>query len=247
MVLLLAIKAEDQVPLQEKVTRLAPGLDIDILGSVRSGLAWIAQQSGAVFQGVVRTGLALFLSIVALFYWFKDSQKIRSIIFSIIPLGKEDMQDIAKNIALSARSLIRGTLFVALLQGISAGIGFTIFGVPNAILWASVTIVCAIVPTFGTSLIFIPVVAYLYLTGHGGAALGTAIWGLTAVGLLDNVLGPRLMSQGSNLHPFFTLLAVLGGVELFGAIGVFAGPLLVSLLFAVSQAYLSRMETRQLA
>ena len=224
---------------QAKLTAFFPAAHIDVLASFKSALAWLVGQAGNIFQSIATIILNLFLSLMALFYWFKDSVKFREQLLGIIPLSKEDSGNILDRLSLSVHSLITGTLLVALIQGTSAAIGFLIFGVPNALLWASITVVCALVPTLGTAIIFIPIVGYLALTGHTVSAVGITLWGLTAVGLVDNILGPRLMSRGSNMHPFFTLLAVLGGVQLFGAIGIFAGPLLVSLFFAICQTYTS--------
>ena len=227
---------------QTKVSAFVPGAHVDVLASFKGGLAWLVDQTGSIVQGIAAVFLNLFLSVIALYYWFKDSDKFRSAVLRVVPLSKEDTVGILDNLTSSVYSLIRGTMFVVLLQGISAGIGFTFFGVPNAILWASVTVVCALVPMLGTTIVFVPVVLYLALTGHTASAIGTALWGLIAVGTIDNIVGPRLMSRGSNMHPFFTLFAVIGGVKLFGAIGVFAGPLIVSLFFAICKTYTKHQE-----
>lgn len=227
---------------QSKISAWFPTAHIDILASFKAVLSWLVQQAGSIFQSIATVVLNLFLSIIALYYWFRDSEKFRSHVLSILPLSKEDAGGIIDRLSLSIHSLIKGTLVIALFQGISAGIGFVIFGVPNALLWASVTVVCALVPTLGTTIIFVPIVAYMALSGHTVAAVGVALWGVTAVGLLDNILGPKLMSRGSNLHPFFTLMAILGGIQLFGAVGVLAGPILVSLFFAICKTYSSKEE-----
>lgn len=225
--------------MQANINSIFPEARIDVLSSFQSALSWLMSQAGSIFQSITTVVLNIFLSLMALYYWFKDSEKFRGTVLGILPISVEDGEAILGRLTLSVHSLIRGTLMVAVLQGISACIGFLIFGVPNPFLWASITVVCALVPTFGTTLIFVPIVVFLALSGNTPSAIGIALWGITAVGLIDNMLGPRLMSKGSNMHPFFTLLAVLGGVQLFGAIGIFAGPLLLSLFFAVGKTYTS--------
>ncbi len=229
--------------IQTKINTFFPGANINVLESFQSGLSWIVGQAGNIFQSLTTVVLNVFLSLMALYYWFKDAEKFRTMSLGILPISVADGEAILEKITLSVHSLIRGTLMVALLQGASACIGFLIFGVPHAFLWASITVVCALIPTFGTTLIFVPIVAFLALSGNTPSAIGVALWGMTAVGLIDNMIGPRLMSKGSNMHPFFTLLAVLGGVQLFGAIGIFAGPLLLSLFFAVGKTYTSHTRT----
>lgn len=226
------------VVIQEKINTLFPSANVNVLDSFKHGLTWLTEQAGSFFQSLAFVVLNLFISLIALFYWFKDSDKLKTEALKIIPLSKDDSTGIIERFSSSVYSLIRGTLLVAIIQGISAGIGFTIFGVPNAILLASITVLCALVPTLGTTIIFLPVIVFLLISGNTFSAIGIAIWGITAVGLVDNLIGPRLMSRGSNMHPLFTLMAVLGGIQVFGAIGLFAGPLLVSLFFSICKTYI---------
>ncbi len=214
-----------------------PWLELDLGSYVSSILTWVGHQAGLIFGSIATVTLNLFLAMIALSYWFKDSEKLRATVVASSPLAKNDTDRISQALRVSIHSVIRGKLVIAAIQGIIAGIGYVIFGVPNPILWATVTAVCALVPTFGTTIIFVPIIAYVAFTGDTGAAVGLSIWGLLAVGLIDNLWGPRLMSRGGNVHPFFILIAVLGGVEVFGPVGLFAGPLIVSFFFSVFEAY----------
>jgi predicted PurR-regulated permease PerM len=227
---------------QAKIDALFPMAHLDVLASFKSALAWLVQQAGSVFQSVAGIVLNLFLSVMALFYWFKDSHRFRVEALRVIPLSQKDAEGILSRLSQFIHSLIKGTLVVAVLQGVTAGIGFVIFGIPNPFLWASVTMICALIPTIGTTIIFVPMIGYLFFSGDTVSAVGLTLWGLGAVGMIDNLLGPRLMSRGTNMHPLFTLMAVLGGVKLLGPIGIFAGPLIVSLFFAVCKTYTSRYE-----
>jgi len=99
-----------------------------------------------------------------------------------------------------------------------------------------------LIPGVGTTIIFIPSVIYLIVTEAYGSAIGLAIWGVLAVGLIDNLLGPYLMSRGNTLHPFVILLAVLGGMSVFGPIGFIVGPVVVSLLKVLLELYASHVK-----
>jgi predicted PurR-regulated permease PerM len=134
-------------------------------------------------------------------------------------------------------SVVRGALLIALIQGIVSGVGLSIFGVPNAVLWGSLAVIAALIPYVGTAAVITPAVVYLFLIDRTGAAIGLAIWGVVAVGLMDNFLGPRLVNRGIKLHPVVILLAVLGGLVFFGPLGYILGPLVVSLLFALLDIY----------
>ena len=126
---------------------------------------------------------------------------------------------------------------MALIQGILTAVGFTFFGIPNATLWGSVAAITALIPGIGTALVLLPAILYLYFSGETLFAVGLLLWGMTAVGLVDNFLGPKLASYGMRLHPFLILLSVFGGVGFFGPLGFLLGPLVLSLLFALIEIY----------
>ena len=126
---------------------------------------------------------------------------------------------------------------MALIQGILTAVGFTFFGIPNATLWGSVAAITALIPGIGTALVLLPAILYLYFSGETLFAVGLLLWGMTAVGLVDNFLGPKLVERGMRLHPFLILLSVLGGVGFFGPLGFLLGPLVLSLLFALIEIY----------
>ena len=219
------------------ISGLFPWAQINISDYVETTLSWLTSQTASIFSGVASVGLMLFLSLFSVAYWFMDGQTLKRAIMSASPLEDTDTKNIFHALSASIHSVIKGKLLISGIQGIIAGVGYAIFGVPNAVLWATLTAICALVPNFGTAIAMVPIIGYLVLTGDMGGAVGLSVWGLLAVGLIDNILGPKLMSRGADVHPVFVLLGVLGGIQLFGAVGLFAGPLVVSFFFAVFTAY----------
>jgi predicted PurR-regulated permease PerM len=134
---------------------------------------------------------------------------------------------------------VKGSFLVALSQGIVASIGFYIFGVPEPLLWGAFTVIVALVPTVGTSLSIVPAVIYLAVTGHSGAAIGMGVWGALAVGLIDNFLGPKLVGRSTKLHPVLVLIAIVGGIQLFGILGFLIGPIIMAIFIAMLDMYRS--------
>lgn len=222
------------------IERVIPGAS-DMLANLSNeldtyaeqALTWIIQNLGSAFSSVAAVVLDLFIFFVTLYYLLRDGGRLRKHIIDLSPLANTDDDTIFTQLGLAVNSVVKGMLAVGLVQGILSGIGFLIFGVPNAVLWGLVASVAAFVPLLGTSVVLIPAVLFLALTGNMGAAIGLGIWGLVAVGLVDNFLGPRLMSAGMRLHPLLVLLSVLGGIALFGPVGIFLGPLTVSFLLAL--------------
>lgn len=207
-------------------------LSLSIDQYIKSGLQWLIQNLGGVFGGAARFLVSLFIFLIALYYLLRDGITLRQTIIKTSPLADADDETVFMRLKLAIDSVIRGSLIIAFIQGILTGIGFALFGVPNSILWGVVAAFSALIPGIGTSLILVPGVAYLFIIGATTPAIGLLIWSVVAVGLIDNFLGPRLVGRGMQLHPLVVFLSVFGGLAFFGPVGVFLGPLCISLLFA---------------
>lgn len=214
-----------------------PNLVVDIRGYVDQGVAWISSYAGAFLTGTVTTVLKLVLGLIALFYMLKDGPKFKKSIMDLSPLSDQFDKHIFDKLEVAVNAVVKGTLLIALLQGVMAGIGLAIFGVPSAALWGLIAVVGAIVPGLGTGLVIIPSLIYLIITGSIGSAIGLAIWGFLMVGLIDNLLAPILYSRGTRIHPMIILFSVLGGIAFFGPLGFIFGPLIVTLLYVLLRVY----------
>ncbi|MFH0890558.1 MAG: AI-2E family transporter [Candidatus Liptonbacteria bacterium] len=216
---------------ETKIGQLLPsvtGAELDRY--VRESLNWLVGQFGSIFQEITNILFTLFISLIGLYYFLKDGERFRLQLMRTLPIHPDYAEEVFRHTARAIKSVVLGALAIAVIQGVVSGVGFTIFGVPRPALWAAITIIAALVPTFGTALVIIPVVAYLFISGSTGSALGMVIWGTVAVGLIDNFLGPKLMQYGTKLHPLFILLSVIGGISVFGAIGFLVGPIVLALL-----------------
>lgn len=203
----------------------------------KEALQWITGHAGDIFSSISQLLLSSFIFLIALYYLLRDGKHVRQMLIELSPLSDRDDAGVFDRLELAVNSVIKGNLTIALVQGILTMVGFTLFGVPSAILWGTVAAVAALIPGIGTALVFIPAVAYLFFTGDTAQALGLLGWGTLAVGLVDNFLGPKLIGSGTQLHPLLILLAVIGGIMFFGPIGIFLGPLALSLLFALLSIY----------
>jgi len=212
-------------------------LSANISTYAQAALQWLIQHLGSAFAGIASLLLSLFVFFVALYYLLRDGEKLRDRIVELSPLRDTYDESVFDKLKLAVNSVVRGNLTIALIQGVLTGIGFTIFGVPNSVLWGSVAAIAALIPGLGTGLVFVPTILYLVFTDNVTGAMGLIIWGVIAVGLIDNLLAPKLIGSGMQLHPLLVLLSVLGGITLFGPLGIFLGPLTLSLLFALLMIY----------
>ncbi|MDP3958421.1 MAG: AI-2E family transporter [bacterium] len=204
---------------------------------VKQGLQWVIDNLGRAFSSIAGLLLKFFIFFIALYYLLRDGAKFRKAVIELSPLSDADDEAVSSRLELAVNSVIKGNLAIALIQGMLTAVGFAVFGIPNAVLWGTVAALAALIPGVGTSLVFIPAIAFLAVTGEGGSAFGLFVWGVAAVGLIDNFLGPKLVGRGMQLHPLLVLLAVLGGLALFGPVGIFVGPLAMSLLLAFLSIY----------
>lgn len=210
---------------------------VDINTYTKEALQWITSHAGEIFSSISGLLLAFFIFFIALYYLLRDGKRVRQILIELSPLSDREDEGVFNRLELAVNSVIKGNLVIALVQGVLTTIGFTLFGVPNAILWGTVAAVAALIPGIGTGLVFIPAVIFLFFTGATVQALGLFVWGALGVGLIDNFLGPKLVGSGMKLHPLLVLLSVFGGLMYFGPAGIFLGPLSLSLLFALLSIY----------
>lgn len=210
---------------------------VDVKDYIRQAMQVAFTHIDSIFSSAAKILFDIIILVLALFYFFKDGLILKNQLVKLSPL--DDIQDeaILKKLGKAVNSIIRGTLMVAVIQGILSGLGFYLVGLPNAALWGGVAMFAALVPGFGTSLVFIPAVAFLAIKGSYSAAVVLVIWGGLAVGLIDNFLGPKLVSGGTGIHPLIILLSAVGGISVFGPIGFIAGPLIISFFFALMDVY----------
>lgn len=228
--------------IQTQVNTYLPTANIDIVAYVEQAASWLAGKAGAIFAGTAATVFSVFIAIIGAFYLFRDGKQFTKHLVIYSPLPDDEDEYILSRLALAVRSVATGTILIALIQGSLTAFGLWLFGFERFVLWGVVAAFGALIPSVGTSIVFIPAILYLVSTGSYGFAVGLSIWGATAVGLVDNLLGPYLMSRGNSMHPYVVLLAVLGGIGVFGPIGFIVGPVIVSLFMVLLELYATHMQ-----
>lgn len=217
-----------------------PAISFDTLNVteyLQQGLEWAFAHVDTFFTGLGKVLMGIFITFFALFYFLRDGKEFKKQIIALSPLVDTDDESIFKKLEQAVYSIVGGSLIVSVIQGILTGVGFALFGVPDPTVWGSIAAIAALIPGIGTALILVPGILYLFFTGSTMYAVGLLIWGLLAVGLIDNLLGPLLMNKGIKIHPFIILLSVLGGLTLFGIVGFILGPLILAFLFALLEIY----------
>lgn len=222
---------------ESKIQELVPGFQIDIREQIKMIAEWLVGNLGAIFAGTVSTLFTFLIAIIGSFYFFRDGQELLQLLIKASPLPDSEDRIIFARMASAVRAVATGTLLLALIQGTLVSIGFMVVGLEHAILWGSLASVGALMPGIGTSIVTGPAVIYLFATGDTIPAVGLLAWSVLIVGLVDNFVGPYLISRQNNMHPFIILIAVLGGISLFGPIGFIIGPVIVTLFLVLLEIY----------
>ena len=187
---------------------------------------------GSLFLGTVNSLFGLALTLALLFFFLCDGDAMLLRARALIPLSEERTSRLFSDLGGIARAIVFGTTLTALLQGLLLGIGFRVVGLPSPVVFGVLGALIAMLPVGGTAVIWIPATAWLFLDHHAGLGTAMAIWGLV-LSALDNVLKPMLISGRATVSTLAVFLGVLGGIAAFGAIGMIAGPVLVSLGIAL--------------
>ncbi len=218
-------------------------LALDLVGIGKQAASWAFDNVGSLFSSTTKLLINTFMFFIALYYLLVERERMYAEALALSPLRDSIDEKLLKRITNTLRQVVFGVLLLAIVQGLLAGIGMTIFGVPGSIIWGAVTIVAALVPFVGTAIVLIPAVLYLLFSGSTAAAIGLFIWSVVFVGLADNFIGPYLIRGTTHMHAFLVLLSVLGGLMAFGPIGILMGPTVLAAMLALLELYKSGILT----
>ena len=214
---------------------------IDIRGLVVKGISEVsstlASQIGPLLKNTLLLAINLVVMLIALFFFFKNGESYYRSVMGLVPFTQEHKQAIAQKIHDTFTAVLNGIFLIALIQGIITGIGLALFKVPYAIFWGFLAAVLALLPVGGAALVWVPGALYLFSTGASTYGIGLIFWGLILVTLPDNFLKPVLIGRKANIPPFFLFIGILGGLKVYGMLGILFGPLVVTLLTVFIQIY----------
>jgi predicted PurR-regulated permease PerM len=202
---------------------------------VSSGVV-LSQLTGAA-QNIFIFVANVLLVLLTLFFFLRDGAAFCYRLRRLLPMDPEHQERLFTNIVNAVTAVVHGCLVVAMIQGFLAGLAYWVLGVPYAIVWAVATAFFALLPVGGSTIVTIPVTIYLFLQGDIIRGVLMAIWALGVVGGVDNVLKPLFIGTRLKLPMLFLFFGILGGLSVFGALGLILGPVLFALLTALLDLY----------
>ncbi|MCG3776751.1 MAG: hypothetical protein JW395_3613 [Nitrospira sp.] len=219
-------------------TLLTPdSLEQGLLASATFLSRFFLDQVGDLLKNVFLLVTDFFLMLFALFFLFKDGKQWLASLQEVIPLDASHKQRIIDRMDQTIRAVVKGIGVTAIVQGLVAGLAYMVLGMPFPVVLTAVTVMLAPLPFGGTALVWGPVVLYFLSVGPLWKSLAMLGWGIGVVSMIDQFLRPWLIGQAVQIPVLFLVFSVLGGLALYGLIGLFVGPVLVSLLMTIVQIY----------
>ncbi|WP_135821363.1 AI-2E family transporter [Halostella litorea] len=229
------------VAFAEDVLADAVGVRVDLASAVGAvptevGSA-VLENALSVFDLVTHVVVGLGVTLFLLYYFLKDGAAFVAWLREVTPLPPRVVDDLFAATDSIMWAVLAGHVFVAAVQGGMAGVGLFLTGIPNALFWTVVMMVLALLPVVGAFLVWGPAALYLFANGETVPAAALAVYGTVVVGITDDYLRPVVVDRRADVNPSVILLGIVGGLYVFGTMGIFFGPVVLALLKAAVDVF----------
>jgi predicted PurR-regulated permease PerM len=225
--------------------------DADLSDPVKRGAekvaGFLAAKVGALVKNIFAFFLDLFVLLFALFFMFRDGEKISQVMRHLLPFDpniQEDMMRESKELIFASVAV---GLLIAAIQGALGGLAFTLVGIGTGIFWGVLMGFFSLVPVVGSALIWVPAALWLALTGHVWRGLLVLLICGGVAGIADNIIRPLLLRNRTHLNELLLFISVLGGIEVFGLLGLVAGPTILAAAMGIFRVYTQHRDTLEAA
>ncbi len=236
-----------EYPLVVKAVSLAqnyfPELDLKklnlsktMLNASQSAGKLLVNQGGHLVGNITLLVAKFLMMIFAFFFIVMDQEKIFNYILHLSPLSSEHEKQILHKVKAVSKSALLGSLITAVAQGTAGGIGFMIVGLPG-FFWGAVMAFSSLIPVVGTAIIWVPAAGFLFISGHWIKGIFLVLYCVIIVGVLDNIVRPLFMKGSAGMSTMLIFFAILGGINMFGLIGILYGPLIFGLTMVLLYIY----------
>ena len=222
------------------LSRVDRYVDIDRVASQQYLSSRLAALSGTVARGtlnlvggLVGAIIQIVLIMFALFFLFRDGDDLWAGARDAIPLERNELRQVVTRTKDVIRASVYGSVVIAVVQGVLGTLALWLLGVPSPLLWGAVMTVVCLIPMAGSFLVWFPAAVYLLAMGHPWRALALCAWGVLVISTIDNVLRPILVGNRTHLHELVVFFSVLGGLQVFGMLGIVAGPVIAAMAIAL--------------
>lgn len=226
----------------QKTGLAAPDVKAALLDQAQNVVKLLGGWGASLLGNLTGTIGNALLAVFILFFVFLEGPKIRDGIYAWSPLDEAKTRALLGSIRESILANFHGMAAVAITQGALTSIGFLIAGLGAPVFWGVTAAVCSLLPVIGTAIVWLPAALILLWQGAWGKALFLVVWGVVVVGMSDNLVRPWVLSGRTGMSGLLVFFALMGGLQVFGALGLFAGPVILSTAAAVFRMLRSEME-----
>jgi predicted PurR-regulated permease PerM len=209
--------------------------------AVRQAGRWFASWLASVSRGFLGNAFRMFYQLiviaVASFFMIRDGHRILEYLKEILPLPSGERNDLFNRARQILQAVVYGITFTAGIQATLGGLGWWWAGLPSPPLFAGLMFILAMIPFVGTPMVMLPGAAYLAATGDVRSAIILAVWAILVVSTIDNFIRPIFISEGSKVHILIVFIGVVGGLSVWGFLGLFCGPLIISMFIFFLDSY----------
>lgn len=230
------------VEIHSRLTKILPegALHAENIRDKALGLAGtmgkqFANVSTTIVGSLTRSMVNGLLLLFVLFFVLRDHDKLIAFIHRALPLSTSEEEALFAEVKSVSKSALLGSLATAATQGVVGGFGLWLAGFPG-VFWGAVMAFTSLIPLVGTALIWVPAALFLFVTGEWGWGLFLVFWGVVVVGSIDNFLRPLLM-QGASMNTVMVFFSLIGGLQVFGLMGLIYGPLIFSVTLVLFKLY----------
>ncbi len=210
------------------------------LGGRAAGYAMANLAAGT--KGTARFFLLFFVMLYALFYFVKEGPGLLTSSLRLVPLSDEDKSQMLTTFTSVTRATLKGTVVIGIIQGALGGLAFAVVGIPGPVFWGVIMAVMSTIPAVGPAIVWVPAAIFLVAEGEYGLAVGFTIWCVAVVSTIDNLLRPRLVGADTKMPDVMILLGTLGGLMMFGAVGIIIGPIIAALFITVWKRFAAAVD-----
>jgi predicted PurR-regulated permease PerM len=196
-----------------------------------------ASQAGTLTKNMFFVFLNIFFMSFLTFVFFKHGERIYHFIYEVAPFEKETKKDLFKQIHDTLVAVIRGQLLTSIAQATLAGIIFAALGVPIPLFFTFLIFLTSLIPVLGAASVWFPIALYFLITHLYVKAVILFLAGFFGISLLDNIMKPALIGERTKLPYFLLFFGIMGGMKIYGLMGIFLAPVVLSLFFALIKIY----------
>ncbi len=197
----------------------------------------IAGRTLGIIGGVVGAIVQMFFVVFTMYYLFRDGDRIFNAVTDSLPVDDKQAVSIMERARDVIGASVYGVLAIAVIQGTLGGLAFWVLGVPSALVWGVAMTFLSMIPMLGAFLVWVPAAIFLAATGHYWKAILMVLWGTLVIGMVDNFLRPMLVGSRTKLHELLIFFAVLGGLQVFGVLGIVMGPVVLAVTMTLLEIF----------